>query len=257
MKAMILAAGLGTRLRPWTLTHPKALVPIDGRPMLERVLTKLKAEGITDVVINAHHFSEQIIEFISNHDFGINIVISDESDRLLDTGGGIANASSSLKLLDGDSILIYNVDILSNANLKALIEEHNNNKNDITLLTSNRDSTRKLIFDKDKNLSGWHNMTTNQYRPDGADKLLLGESNDSFHEAAFSGIYVMNTKALNLLERRWKDMGNAPFPIMDFLLDFSTKLRVKEYNIPDLALLDIGKPTSLERAHDFISDTNL
>ncbi|MDE5875469.1 MAG: NTP transferase domain-containing protein, partial [Muribaculaceae bacterium] len=109
MKAMILAAGLGTRLKPWTLEHPKALVPVGGVPMLERVILKLKSSGFDQIVINIHHFGEQIIEFVESRDFGVDISISDERGRLLDTGGGILHAEGLLRVDEGP-VLIHNVD---------------------------------------------------------------------------------------------------------------------------------------------------
>ncbi len=121
MKAMILAAGLGTRLRPWTLEHPKALVPVGGVPMLERVIVRLKDEGFDEIVVNIHHFGDQIIDFVRSKDFGVKIFISDERGELLDTGGGLVYAR---ELLGEDPVLVHNVDILSNADLKSFMRKH-------------------------------------------------------------------------------------------------------------------------------------
>lgn len=252
MKAMILAAGLGTRLRPWTLTHPKALVPVDGIPMLERVIVKLKEEGVRDIVINVHHFADQMKAFLADRDFGINIYVSDESGRLLETGGGIAYAYEILRELDGECTLIYNVDILSNVNIQDFISRHNDARSDITLLISGRESSRKLIFDKCDNLRGWHNLVSGEYRPQEIGVRIKSDVSEEFYRAAFSGIYIMGNTALQRLYRRWKDSDEAAFPIMDFLLDFSNGLSIKGYDPGNLSLLDIGKPASLERAHDFI-----
>lgn len=121
MKAMILCAGLGTRLRPWTLSHPKALVPVGGVPMLERVIDKLRSQGFDYIVVNVHHFPEQIVDFLRQRDLGVKIAVSDESDRLLDTGGAIMKAEELLRFSDGP-VLVHNVDILSDADLRGLMQ---------------------------------------------------------------------------------------------------------------------------------------
>lgn len=123
MKAMILAAGLGTRLRPWTLQHPKALVPVGGIPMLHRVITSLTAQGFDDITVNIHHFGQQIIDFLNSKEYGTRINISDERGHLLDTGGGIVHASKFL-CADAEPFLVHNVDILSDADLCGLMKAH-------------------------------------------------------------------------------------------------------------------------------------
>ncbi|MDE5923738.1 MAG: NTP transferase domain-containing protein, partial [Muribaculaceae bacterium] len=145
MKVFIPAAGLGTRLRPFTLTNPKALVEVDGVPMLERVILRLKREGFDEMVINLHHFGDKIEEFVKSHDnFGVNIAFSDERAELLDTGGALLHAR---RLLGGDDrpFLIHNVDILSDAPLRELIDRHQRSEAAATLLVSDRESSRRLI----------------------------------------------------------------------------------------------------------------
>ena len=147
MKAMIFAAGLGSRLKPLTDTMPKALVPVAGCPMLEHVILKLKASGFTEIVINIHHFGEQIIDFLkTNNDFGLTIHISDERDRLLDTGGGIRKARLFFEN-SGEPFLVHNVDILSDMNLKELYDSHMQSGSVATLLASRRTTSRYLLFD--------------------------------------------------------------------------------------------------------------
>lgn len=238
MKAMILAAGLGTRLRPWTLHHPKALVPVGGVPMLERVTTRLIKSGFRLIVINVHHFSSQIIEFLQSRHFDAEILISDESDRLMDTGGGIVHASELLGR-DSSPFLIHNVDILSNADLRTLMNCHKQTDSDATLLVSNRSSSRKLIVDSDMNLKGWHNLKTGEYRPESLD------TTNSLSEVAFSGIHVMNTDMIGSMESIF---GKDPFPVMDFYLDHTGGHKFRTLLSPDLELIDIGKPETLETA---------
>ena len=154
MKAMIFAAGLGTRLKPLTDHMPKALVPVAGKPMLEHVIEKLKASGFNEIVINVHHFGNQIIDFLKEKDnFGIQIWISDETEELLDTGGGIKKAAHFFD----EPFLVHNADILSNVNLKDLYEFHQASKNDATLLVSPRKTVRYLLFNEENRLCGWVN----------------------------------------------------------------------------------------------------
>lgn len=165
MKAMIFAAGLGSRLKPLTDTMPKALVPIAGRPMLEHVILKLKAAGFTEIMINIHHFGEQILDFLkANENFGLIIHISDERDLLLDTGGGVKKARSFFENSD-EPFLIHNVDILSDVNLKELYDYHLQSGAVATLLASQRKTSRYLLFDTDKRLCGWINKDTEQVKP--------------------------------------------------------------------------------------------
>ena len=157
MKAMIFAAGLGTRLRPLTDNMPKALVPVAGKPMLERVILKLKESGFNDITINIHHFGDQIIDFLRVHNnFGAEIHISDERDMLLDTGGGIKKARP---FLDGNEpFLVHNADILSEVDLRSFYRHHLESKAKATLLVSERQTSRYLLFDKEHNLHGLTNL---------------------------------------------------------------------------------------------------
>lgn len=238
MKAMILAAGLGTRLKPWTLHHPKALVPVGGVPMLERVIVNLKGQGFDYIVVNVHHFSDQIIDFLNNKEFGVKVVVSDEMDRLLDTGGAILNASELLRLNEGPA-LIHNVDILSNADLVNLMKAHEDIGSDSTLLVSERESTRKLIFNEEMKLTGWHNLSEGVYRPDNYDV------SPEHVEYAFSGIHVVGEKVVEEMRRIESD---NKFSIVDFLLSHENHCNVTGYLQKDLSLMDIGKPATLSQA---------
>ena len=172
MKAMIFAAGLGSRLKPLTDTKPKALIEVAGKPMLEHVILKLKASGFNEIVINVHHFADQILDFLqANHNFGVDIHISDETEELLDTGGGLEKAGKyfiSPCHEDKKGILLHNVDILSNCNLQDLIRFHQQTPDVYaTMLVSRRITSRYLLFDGNNLLCGWINKTTGEVKPAG------------------------------------------------------------------------------------------
>ncbi|MBN1462488.1 MAG: nucleotidyltransferase family protein, partial [Paludibacteraceae bacterium] len=161
MKAMLFAAGLGTRLKPLTDTMPKAMVPIAGKPLLEHVIKKLIAAGFNEIIINVHHFSEQIVSFLkANNNFGVRIELSDESDLLLETGGGIKKAAAFFD--DGMPFLVHNVDILSDVDLCALYNSHVQQNAMASLLVSKRATSRYLLFNAENNLQGWINEKTGE-----------------------------------------------------------------------------------------------
>ncbi|MEJ8762923.1 nucleotidyltransferase family protein [Phocaeicola sp. HCN-40430] len=243
MKAMIFAAGLGSRLKPLTDHMPKALVPVAGKPMLEHVILKLKASGCTEIVINIHHFGEQIIDFLqANQNFGLTIHLSDERDCLLDTGGGILKASSFFT--GEEPFLVHNVDILSDTDLKALYEYHLHSGNQATLLASRRQTTRYLLFDQDKNLCGWVNKSTGQTKPEG-----FTVNPDKHREYAFSGIHVFSPSLFPYMKQGWQ----GKFSIMDFYLQACQDARIGGYLSEHLHLIDIGKPETLVQAESFLA----
>lgn len=244
MKAMIFAAGLGSRLKPLTDTMPKALVPVAGCPMLEHVILKLKASGFTEIVINIHHFGEQIIDFLkTNNDFGLTIHISDERDRLLDTGGGIRKARLFFEN-SGEPFLVHNVDILSDMNLKELYDFHMQSGSVATLLASRRTTSHYLLFDTERKLRGWINKDTGQVKPEG---FHYDES--LYREYAFSGIHVFSPAVFRLMEApRWE----GKFSIMDFYLATCGQTDYSGYLAEKLELIDIGKPETLARAEEFV-----
>src|SRR5664280_1226211 len=164
MKAMIFAAGLGTRLKPVTDNLPKALVPIAGKPLLEHVILKLKSAGFDEIIVNIHHFPDQIIDFLkANNNFSIRIEVSDERNLLLDTGGGIRRAAWFFD--DEKPFLVHNVDILSNVDLKELYQQHLRSNSLATLVVSKRDTFRYLLFNDDNRLCGWINEKTGETKP--------------------------------------------------------------------------------------------
>ncbi|MDD7716929.1 MAG: nucleotidyltransferase family protein, partial [Bacteroidales bacterium] len=166
MKAMVFAAGLGTRLRPLTNDRPKALVEVGGKTMLERVITHLADCGVTDITVNIHHFGEKIIEFLEEKkNFGLDIHISDERDLLLDTGGGLMKAR---KYLDGDEpFIVHNADILTDLDLKAMYDFHVEHDALSTILVKDRQTQRYFLFDHDHRLKGWINKKTGETKPEG------------------------------------------------------------------------------------------
>ena len=227
-QAMIFAAGLGTRLKPLTDTMPKALVPVGGQPLLWHVIMKLKAAGYERIVVNVHHFAQQIIDYLqANANFGLDIRISDERQQLLETGGGIKKA---LPLFDANApILIHNVDILSNLDLCALPMDAP------LLVVSERKTKRYLQFDDTMRLVGWKNIETGE---------LKGSEGRSL---AFSGIHIFHPSLAPLLSD-WPER----FPIMDFYLKVCGDYLIRGYEACDLNLLDVGKLDSLDQAEKFI-----
>ena len=243
MKAMIFAAGLGTRLKPLTDHMPKALVPVAGRPMLEHVILKLKAAGFNELVINIHNFGEQILDFLrANQNFGLTIHISDERDCLLDTGGGIRKAEPFFR--GNEPFLVDNVDILSDTDLKALYEYHRQSGNDATLLASRRKTIRYLLFDDEKRLCGWINKDTLQTKPEG-----FAYNPEHHREYAFSGIHVISPSLFHYMDERW----TGKFSIMDFYLQTCHEARIGGRLTDTLRLIDIGKPETLTQAEEFLA----
>jgi len=225
---MIFAAGLGTRLKPLTDTMPKALVRVGGQPLLWHVIHKLKHAGYERIVVNVHHFAGQIVDYLkANDNFGLDIRISDESDMLLETGGGIKKA---LPLFDpSEPILIHNVDILSNLDLTALPTDAP------LLVVSKRQTKRYLQFDDSMRLVGWKNIETGEVK---------GREGNSL---AFSGIHMFHPSLTPLLSD-WPER----FPIMDFYLKACGDNLIRGYEATNLRLLDVGKLDTLDKAETFI-----
>jgi NDP-sugar pyrophosphorylase family protein len=231
MKAMILAAGLGTRLKPITDNIPKALVPINGKPMLEHLILKLKAAGFHEIVINIHHLGEQIIDFLAaNDDFGVKIKISDERDYLLDTGGGIKHAAQFLTEND-EPFLVHNVDIVSNVDLKALYDHHVETNPLATLLVSKRNTSRYLLFDKDNKLCAWHNRDTGEIK-----SFFPNFDPQKYTEYAFGGIHIISPRLFE-----WMEEWTGKFSIISFYLSVCAKTNIRAYSPAGIQLIDIGK----------------
>lgn len=244
MKAMIFAAGLGTRLRPLTDNMPKALVPVAGKPMLQHVIERMKAAGFNEITINIHHFGEQIIDFVqANQQFGITIHISDERNELLDTGGGIKKARP---FLDGDEpFLVHNADILTDVNLRKLYQHHLTNNADATLLVSQRNTSRYLLFDDENRLKGWINKTTGEVKPQG-----FSYNENELSELAFGGIHVISPRLFHLLE---SEQWQGKFSIIPFYLSICRKARIQGFSTEGYQWFDIGKPDTLALAEASLS----
>ncbi|WP_417428220.1 nucleotidyltransferase family protein [Halpernia sp.] len=232
MKALIFAAGKGTRLKPFTDKHPKALFKVNGVPLLERNIKYLQTFGIEDFVINVHHFGNQIVEFLElNNNFNANITISNEKDELLETGGGLLFAQSYLE--NEDDFLIMNADILTDLAIDVLIKEHKKQRNFVTLAVSDRKSSRKLLFNEEQILRGWLNVDSGEQK--------LAEFNKAFKPMAFSGIHCVNGSIFNKIKRRGK------FSIMEEYLDLMKTDIIKGF-YHNANLVDVGKPEAVEQA---------
>ena len=249
MKAMIFAAGLGTRLKPLTDTMPKALVPLAGKPLLQWQVEKLREAGITDIVVNVHHFPDQIIEAVqANNGWGCNIVISDERDELLDTGGGLRKAWQEGLLPTDEPVLACNVDILSNIDLPAFRALYDP-KSLGSLVVSDRKTQRYLLFDDHQMLRGWTNMNTGEIRP-----ASLSEPNhsitSSFHKLAFSGMQILNPAVFAKMERIVMLKGEK-FSLIDLYLSLCETYEFKAFIPSNYRMMDVGKIDQINEAEVF------
>lgn len=226
MKAIILAAGLGTRLKYITQNKPKALVEVRGKTMLEIAILNLKAQGINNFLINIHHYGNSIIDFLTyNNNFGVNITISDERKRILDTGGAILKAKEFI--VGKEPVLVHNVDIISDVNIKDLLLTHKKSKSIATLCVRKRDTERFLLFNKDLSLIGWVNIKKNEFR-------WIGGSQSDYDMYAFSGIYVISPKFVNLMTHVGK------FSIIDSWLEIAKNNPISGYIDSSKRWYDLG-----------------
>lgn len=257
MKAMIFAAGLGTRLKPFTLEHPKALVPVGGIPMLERVILNLANAGVSEIVVNTHHFASQITDFLRGHgNFGLDIKVSDESECLLDTGGGLLKARRLL--MEGDSnepILLHNADVLTDAPIREMLDSNLSSGADVTLLCSHRNSSRTLYFDSSNGeLVGWENIKTGDRKPDG---FIPGDNADA---TPFGGMHIVNPATVFPLLEKYAydisvngDASSLPFSIIPFYLASIGNLDIRRYLLPDgCKWFDVGTTEKLAAAESSI-----
>lgn len=241
MKAMIFAAGLGTRLKPLTDSLPKALVSVGGKPLLQHIIEKLKQSGFDEIIINIHHFGQQIIDFVEeNNRFDIRIEFSDEREKLLDTGGGIKKASWFFD--DNKPFLVHNVDILSNVDLHRLVIYHREAGSEATLVCSKRQTSRYLLFDESDHLRGWINESTGEIKSPFSDL-----NSDRYKKLAFSGIHILHPPILGYMQ----DFPDK-FSIIDFYLSVCKIHPITGYTPAGMRMMDAGKTDTLKEAEKFL-----
>ena len=243
---MILAAGLGTRLKPLTDTMPKALVPVNGTPLLDLNIRRLMEQGYDRFVVNIHHFAQQIIDHVRQQDYAPLVHFSDETEQLLETGGALKKAQA---LFDPDEpVLIHNVDILDNVDFDWLRRRHLDDE-DAVLLVSRRTTQRYLMFDNAMRLMGWKNTATGEVKSpyEYVRRTGLSQHGEPLNVFAFSGIHSLSPRLFPLMER-FPDR----FSIMDFYLSVCHRSRVVGLLKDDLRILDVGKLDTLDQANEFI-----
>lgn len=252
MKAMIFAAGLGTRLKPLTDNCPKALIKVGDKPMLQIVIEHLIKYGFNEIIINTHYLGNQIKDFLHQHNnFNINIEISDESDEILETGGGLWKAKYFFN--DNQPFLVCNADILTNINLKNFYDSHIQNKAIVTLAVRERDSSRYLLFDDDNVLFGWENVKTHEVKiprkiPTDIKEQLADHETYSLHEFAFSGYHIISPEIFKHNNREGK------FSMIDWYLDVCKHHIIKAFQHNDDVWIDIGSQEELVKANDAIAN---
>lgn len=224
-----MAAGLGTRFKPWTDAHPKALAVINGKSLLQRNIEYLQQAGIDEVVVNVHHFAEQIADAVAKtNGWGSKVFISDETNEVLETGGGLMKAAS---LLRDEVFVLMNVDILTSLDLAAMIAAHRQLMPLATVATTNRTTSRYFIFDHLDNLCGWRNVNTGEERM----MRTVGEK----HDRAFSGVHVIDPKIFSLVKQKGK------FSMVDVYLSLAAEQIIKSFDHSDTRLIDVGKPEAV------------
>lgn len=233
MKAMIFAAGLGSRLKPWTDFHPKALALVNGKSLLQRNIEYLQQFGIRDVIVNVHHFADQVVQAIDQqHGWGSRVSISDETDEVLETGGGLKKAAAYFA--GEKDFVVMNADILTQLDLGAMIQQHRSGNALATLAVSERETSRYFLFDEENILSGWENVKTGEER--------VVRKNTPLVRKAFSGIHVINTSLLSLITQTGK------FSMVDVYLDLAKDHFISCYDHTGAVLIDVGKPENIQKA---------
>ncbi|MFZ1519013.1 MAG: nucleotidyltransferase family protein [Ignavibacteriaceae bacterium] len=235
MQAMILAAGLGTRLKPITESIPKALVEVNGKTLLEIAIRKLIENDFRKIIINTHHFSNKVKEFLDRNTYAAEIIISDESDLLLDTGGGLKHAQ---KYFDDSPLLVHNVDIISNLDLKEFYQYHLSDDSVASLVVSKRISSRYLLFNDDNTLCGWEDVKKNE-------KIIIRDK-DNLYQFAFNGIHILNPQIINQFP------DDKVFSVIKAYLKLAETEEIQGYICNDIKWIDVGKLDSLEKAEELV-----
>lgn len=235
MKAMIFSAGLGTRFKPWTDKHPKALALVNGKSLLQRNIEYLQQYGITDVVVNVHHFADQIIEAVEkNKGWGSKVKISDERDAVLETGGGLLKARH---LLESDEPFVtMNVDILTDLDLNKLLAYHTQHKPLISFGVTNRKTSRNFLFDEQNRLCGWRNNTTGETK--------ISVAKDNLIEKAYSCVVVFEPTIFSLIRQQGKFSLTEPY------LDLCKDHLILGYDHSGDQWVDVGRPESVKVAEE-------
>ena len=229
MKAMIFSAGLGTRFKPWTDAHPKALAVVNGKSLLQRNVEYLQEYGITDVVVNVHHFADQLIEtIIKSKGWGSKITISDERDELLDTGGGLLKAKEFFS--PGEKFITCNADILTDLDIKKLISFHTEKKALISFGVTERKTSRYLLFDEADRLCGWRNATTREER--------IPIPRPEYHEKAYSCVVVFEYDVFRLMDEKGF-LGK--FSLIDVYLALAAEHLILGFDHTGDRFVDVGK----------------
>jgi MurNAc alpha-1-phosphate uridylyltransferase len=238
MKAMIFAAGLGTRFKPWTDKHPKALAPVNGKSLLQRNVEYFQQFGITEVVVNVHHFADQIIHAIEeNNGWGSKVIISDERDEVLETGGGLLNART---LLEGDEPFVtINADILTDLDLNQLIAYHREQSALISFGVTDRTTSRYFLFDEKDRLCGWTNTKTGERR--------ISLDKTGLVPKAYSCVVVFEPEIFGLIRQRGK------FSLVETYLDLAVQYPIMAFDHSGDKLVDVGKPESIAKAEMLFS----
>ena len=236
MKAMILAAGLGTRLKPFTNNHPKALAIVNGKSLLQRNIEYLASFGFNDVIVNVHHFADQVIDLIDNNKgFGSKITISDETEEVLETGGGIKNAGWFLGK-DPSPFVVMNVDILTDLDLGKMLAFHVKNNSLATLAVTERETSRYFLFDEKDQLCGWRNVKTGEER--------ISRKSSKYMQKAFSGIQIISPEIFSLM------LQTGKFSMVDAYLKLAETNPVMGFEHSALKFVDAGKPESILKAEE-------
>lgn len=237
MQAFIPAAGLGTRLSPLTEHRPKALVEVDGTPLLKIVIDRLSQFGISRVVVNVHHFADMVCDYIHSSKWNADIVVSDETEMLLDTGGGLKKAEPLFNPVE--PILIHNVDVLSAIDFHAMEQTHMRNKNMATLAVSDRNTSRLLLFDSNQLLAGWSNLNTGETK-------WVQSPTPTYRPVAFSGIAILHPQLLALMPP-----ADHPYPIIPCYLDIAKTHRISSFVHSSSLWMDVGTPQRLSQAQSW------
>ncbi len=246
MKAMIFAAGLGTRFKPWTDAHPKALALINGKSLLQRNIEYLQKYGITDVVVNVHHFAGQIIDALKkNKGWGSNVIVSDERDELLETGGGLLKARPLLE--SAEPFITLNVDILTDLDLNKLLVFHRQQKPLISFGVTNRQTSRYFLFDENNRLCGWRNVKTNEEKGPHLNSSKGGGIKPSMVQKAYSCVVIFQPEIFSLIKQTGK------FSLTETYLDLAKDYLIMGYDHSGDKLVDVGKPESLVIAEKYFT----